>query len=140
MSKPTAHTPEEHEAPDAWHSHTVSEHPQEAHGESLDGIKVFIIAVAGYILTVATIAVVTVYFVSYKNNDQIQFEEYPERSLGDSGAIQKPALDKRETTLKALATNNPPAWTDPEAGKVTIPLDQAMNKVIEKYSKRQVSK
>lgn len=138
MSHQTAHTPEHHEAPDAWHTHTVSEHPQEAHGEELDGIKVFIIGLAGYILTVATIAVVTVYFVSYKNTDQIKFEEYPEReaSVGEANAIQKPALDERAAVLDGTFANKTPVWTDPEAGKVTIGLDQAMNKVMEKYGKR----
>ncbi len=138
MSLPTAHTPENHEAPDQWHSHTIHEHPMEAHGEQLDGLKVFIIGLAGYLLTVATIAVVTVYFVSYKNNDQISFEEYPERelSVGEAGAVQKPALDIREHVLSGVFENKSPVWTDPEAGKVTISIDQAMGKVMEKYSKR----
>ncbi|HZW05967.1 MAG TPA: hypothetical protein VFF65_02495 [Phycisphaerales bacterium] len=139
MSTTTAHTPEEHETPDQWHTHTVEEHPQEAHGEQLDGIKVFIIGLAGYLLTVATIAVVTVYFVSYKTNDQIQFEEYPERSIGDSAALQKPALDKRAAELGNVSGATP-VWTDPEAGKVTIPMNQAMDKVIDKYGKRQAAR
>lgn len=136
MSHPTAHTPEVHELPDQWHAHTVEEHPQQPHGESLDGMKVFIVSLVGYLLTVACIAVVTVYFVSYKNNDQIQFEEYPERSIGDSAAIQKPALDERSKILSELATNPSPVWTDPEAGRVSISLDKAEAKVIEAYSKR----
>ncbi len=136
MSHPTAHTPENHDAPDAWHAHSIHEHPQEAHGEQLDGLRVFIIGLAGYILTIATIAVVTIYFVSYKNADQISFEEYPERSMGDAGAVQKPALDARSAVLGDLFSNMSPSWTDPEAGKVTISLDQAKSKVIEKYSKR----
>lgn len=140
MSHPTAHTPEEHEKPDAWHAHTVEEHPQQAHGESLDGLRVFLIGLVGYLLTVATILVVTVYFVSYKNNDQIQFEEYPERSMGPSAAVQGPALEQREKVLTELATNQPAVWTDPEAGKVSIPLDVAMNKVVEKYAKRPAAK
>ncbi len=140
MSHPTAHTPEEHELPDQWHSHTIEEHPQQAHGESLDGIKVFIIGLAGYLLTVACIAVVAVYFISYKTNDQIQFEEYPERAIGDSAAIQKPALDTRSAILTELATNKNPVWTDPEAGKVSISLEKAESKVIEAYSKRSSGK
>ncbi|MDP1663262.1 MAG: hypothetical protein Q8L55_15210 [Phycisphaerales bacterium] len=136
MSHPTAHTPEEHELPDQWHSHTVEDHPQQAHGESLDGMKVFIVSLVGYLLTVACIVVVAVYFISYKNNDQIQFEEYPERSIGDSAAIQKPALDQRANILTGLASNASPIWTDPEAGKVSIAIEAAERKVIEAYSKR----
>ena len=135
MSHPTAHTPENHEAPDAWHSHSLHEHPQEAHGESLDGLKVFIIGLAGYLLTIATITVVTVYFVSYKNNDQISFEEFPERSTGEAHAIQKHALDDRAAILNDKFANTTPTWTDPEAGKVTISINQAMEKVITKYGK-----
>ncbi|MFT3686518.1 MAG: hypothetical protein QM783_16630 [Phycisphaerales bacterium] len=135
MSTPKAHTPENHEAPDAWHTHTLHEHPQEAHGETMDGLKVFLIGLAGYILTIATIAVVAIYFVSYKNTDQINSEEYPERFLGDAGAIQKPALDHRAAVLKSDFSNKTPTWTDPEAGKVTLSMDQAMEKTIAKYGK-----
>lgn len=136
MSHPTAHTPENHEAPDQWHSHSVHEHPQEAHGESLDGIKVFIIGLAGYLLTIATITVVTVYFISYKNNDQISFEEFPERVKGqEASAIQKHALDDRAAVLHNKFANKTPTWTDPEAGKVSISIDQAMDKVVAKYGK-----
>ncbi|MBY0307664.1 MAG: hypothetical protein K2Q09_02885 [Phycisphaerales bacterium] len=136
MSTPAAHTPDNIDAPDVWHTHTVHEHPQQAHGEQIDGLKVFLIGLIGYLLTVATIAVITVYFVCYKNNDQINFEEYPERSLGDAGAVQKPALDARAAALIDAFANKSPRWTDPEAGKVTIPMDQAMNKVMDRYAKR----
>lgn len=136
MSTPKAHTPDNLEVPDQWHTHTIHEHPQEAHGEQLDGLKVFIVGLAGYLLTVATIAVVSIYFISYKNNDQISFEEFPERAVGDAGAVQKPALDARAAVLSGVFSNKNPTWTDPEAGKVTISLDQAMAKVIDKYGKK----
>lgn len=136
MTHPTAHTPEHHDAPDQWHTHTVEEHPMEPHAESINGPKVFIIGLVGYLLTVATIAVVTIYFVSYKNTDQISFEEYPELTSGESAAIQKPALDKRDSILNDFFANMTPVWTDPEAGKVTISLDQAEAKVVDRYGKR----
>jgi len=140
MTLPSAHTPEHHDAPDAWHTHTVQEHPQQAHGEVLDGLKVFIIGMVGYLLTAATILLVTIYFVAYANRDQIASEEYPERTLGPAAAIQGPALENRDETLAHQVSNKPPLWTDAEARKVTIPMELAVNKVIDRYSKRPTAK
>lgn len=131
-----AHTPAQIEAPDAWHTHTVEEHPMEAHAQNIDGLRVFVIGTIGYLLTVATIVVVAIYFFSYRDTAKIDLEEYPERLLGDAGAVQKPALDKRAAVLGGQFANSAPQWTDAEAGKVTISIEQATSKVIERYKSR----
>lgn len=131
-----AHTPHQHESPDAWHTHTVDEHPQEAHGEQIQTLKVAIVGVIGYALTVFTIVVLCVYFFAYKSDEQGTREEFPEKTLGDAAALQKAQLDYRDGTLAALKSNTAPRWTDAKAGLVTIPMDRAMTRVIDSYKGR----
>lgn len=129
-----AHTPHEADALDAWHTHAVDEKPMHAHGQKIDSLRVIIVGFAGYILTVATIVVIWVYFISYKDSLKITSEEFPER-FENQASVQETQLAAREEALTKTLANTQPRWTDPQAGTVSISVDQAMSRVVEKYKK-----
>jgi hypothetical protein len=136
MSHPThtphAHTPEVHEAPDTWHTHTVEEHPMAPHAERVDSWKVFVIGLINYLFCVATIVAIWIYFAAYKDSLKITSEEFPEE-FENQQPVHKPALDRRQEVLGPVFKNDKPVWTDAKAGEVTIPMDKAMAKVMDRY-------
>lgn len=117
------HTPVVHETTDPWHHHTAAEgRPQHEHGSKIDpavlsvtfGLIVFVVlALAGGL---------TVYFVRYST--QLRQARMETTVL---------AAEAERLRAEAEATFAGYAWADPAAGHVAIPLEQAIDRVIDRY-------
>ncbi|MFK7884277.1 MAG: hypothetical protein AB8F26_08880 [Phycisphaerales bacterium] len=108
---------------DDWHQHTAAEGmPQEEHG-SQASVKAlgmtFIVMTVGVIVT---ILLLVVYFKSYVGTYKAKVQE--------GTAIMQPAF---EAKLAAQSKLESFGWIDRDARTVHIPIDQAMQSVINDY-------
>lgn len=115
--------PHEHAAPDEWHSHSAAEGlPQRAHGAKTNpGILALI--TGGFVLAVVlTVALTMLYFSSYMTTQR--------RTKAETTVLSEEYRTYRAQTQAAL---NGYGWADPAAGTVRIPIERAMDKVVEAY-------
>lgn len=131
------HTPEVHEHADSWHHHSADEGlPQHEHLAVLNTVA---IARWGIFISVSLVVVMVslgAYFSSYVTKLKHDREER-EAWL----RISQSARGFRESADKALSTGeqaDKPAysWAPEGDGKVQIPLDQAMQRVVQSYGKK----
>lgn len=134
-------SPDQHDAPDAWHTHTTSEPlPQHAHAENIDTRTVAIFGIGGFLLIVGAVLATVVYFNWYKNQLITQRVEFNDPGLAPATGtrpegLQDDALARRAKILEQQVTPNY-AVTKPDTGAVRIPLPMAMKKIEERYGKR----
>lgn len=129
-------TPAIDEPLDAWHTHSAAEQAQDAHTNEVPAFRVLGFGLVLYMAVVATIVVITVYFLTYASAAQVSREEYPERYGNETQAVQHKQLGDRRAILEGQFTNAQSEWTDPEAGLVRLPMAKAMEKVVAKYAVR----
>ncbi len=120
------------EAPDAWHTHTIDEHPQQAHAENIDAPRVIVVGVIGFLIVVASILFVVVYFSWYVNRLKTEREAFVETT--GQPAIHTPALSARAEILNSAFTTH--GVVNAEQQTVRVPMTSAMNRVVEMYKSR----
>jgi hypothetical protein len=122
---------EQHDAPDAWHSHTADEKPQAAHGEAANAHVIILVGVGSFLLIVATVIVTYGYYTWYttkllndaENKDAI-------------GVVESESAAYKERSQADLRHYD---WVPGEEplvpkGTVRIPIDKAIDKTIAKYT------
>lgn len=126
QSKHSGHTPEVHEHVDSWHHHDRSEGvPQAEHAAVLDTaalLKWFLLIL---VLLVLSIGALWQYFNFYsakfvaerRETDVLSADYYAHRAATDS----------------ELANYS---VTDAKAGKVQVPVEEAMKKIVGRYQKK----
>lgn len=125
----TAYEPE---APDAWHTHTIDEHPQQAHAENVDARSVIIVGILGFGIVIASILFVVVYFSWYVNRLKTEREAFVETT--GQPAIHTPALSARAEILNSAFTTF--GVVNAEQQTVRVPINAAKDRVIEMYKSR----
>ncbi|HYE01875.1 MAG TPA: hypothetical protein VD963_01435 [Phycisphaerales bacterium] len=119
---PDAHTPELHEAPDAWHLHTASEErPQAAHGEVANPRLVMFVGLVSFLAVVLTCVIVYGYYMWYTVNEVEVAERYP---------FEADVVRVRTESLAALERGY--VWTDHE--HVQLPLALGKRAVVARYA------
>ena len=125
------HTPAVHDHADSWHHHEAAEGmPQHEHAGVADPVAIARWFTGILIAVVGLIIVLSVYFVKYTT--KMRHER-----IETFGWISKEAAAARAQAEGQLGmAGAPPAyeWADPAAGRVQIPIDQAMNEVVAKYA------
>ena len=121
------HLPVEHEAPDEWHRHTVTEGtPQAEHGAIASPGTIAKVFVAMTTTVVGSVLVVALYF----NHTTAEYRQEITESTVTSKAFNE---YKSNVFEKEMSTYG---WADPTAGTVRIPIDKAMEKVVARYGKK----
>lgn len=127
MSHKHEYLPPAHEEPDAWHRHSADEGaPQQEHAATVNAAILTLVFVACLVFVAATIAASIMYFRVHTNNLKIARIE--------NTAMSKDALDYRNTTRQRITTFY---WGDPAAAQanvVSLPIGDAIDKVVEKYN------
>jgi hypothetical protein len=117
------------EAPDSWHRHLSEEgQPQEEHGAQADSLALIVSFVGSVFFVGAVIVVCLLYF-------QVQYTKLRRERI-ETTALAADYFQYRDDSDKALHGYG---WANPEAaaaGKVSGPIDAAMQKVIEQYAAR----
>jgi len=124
------HSNNSHDHADAWHHHSAAEGvPQHEHG-AIANPGLLVRWFVGIVVTVAVlILALMIYFRSYTVRIKADRQETTLISRAANSAKAKADAD--------LGTNGqPPQYTplDKKAGTVQIPIDQAIEKVVERYS------
>ncbi|MBX3365432.1 MAG: hypothetical protein KF866_11810 [Phycisphaeraceae bacterium] len=124
MSDKKQYLEHEHEAPDSWHRHSAEEGaPQVEHGAH---INLFMLTVIFIIITaflVVTVAGLIVYFD--RHTTKLRQQEIENTILAEQESL--PYRDQSQLALSGYA------WSDQKAGKVHIPIEEAMKKVVQQY-------
>jgi hypothetical protein len=121
------HTPELQETTDEWHLHTAAEGvPQEEHGSTINA-PLLVLAFIGTVLSVVAVVILTfLYFTTYTNQlrrTRIETTALSEDYLQYRGRWQDTAQDYR--------------WVSVEGeGVVSLPLQVAMERVLERYQQQ----
>jgi hypothetical protein len=124
MTKPHAHTPEVHEEPDAWHRHTLEEGiPQPEHAGKINVPILMGVFVATVVFVSAAILFTIVYFTRHLTTLRHQRMETTQ--------LSEDVRTYRDKTMEAL---NRYAWADAKAGTVSLPLDEAKQRVLRGYA------
>lgn len=125
------HTPEVHEHADAWHHHENAEgEPQHEHTATVNtGLlaKWFVALVVGF-------GVVVVLLVMFFGREVTARKA----AAIETNVLAREYLNYRRNSEKALGMGDGGAaftyeWSDPKAGAVQIPVEDAMKKVEAKY-------
>lgn len=123
------HTPELHEHVDPWHHHSAAEGlPQHEH----TGVVNTSMLMRWFVLIVVVLAGVLVAISLYFTSTVTQLKA----QLIETNVLAADANLKKAEAMKVLSMDGPASysWSDADAGKVQIPIRQAMDKVVARYS------
>ncbi len=127
-------TPPLHDRPDEWHDHSHDEKPQQAHAEVGNAALITGIGVALFLAIVVSVILIYGYYVWF-------ITERLRRSEIASGSAS-PAIQAREYKATAsihLAKGGqiviPAVGETPEVRYSLTPIDQAIQKVAEQYTR-----
>jgi len=129
------HAPHAEEHPDAWHAHGAEEGaPQEEHGSKASPVGLAVAFGVMTVLFLVTCVVIGMYF--YKESARLRRERsettiMAERVLGVSGIEEGSyEIQNRVNNLYEVYS-----WVDESdpASQVQIPIDSAINQVVESY-------
>lgn len=119
------HLAVEHEQPDSWHRHSSEEGTPMAEHAAIASPGVLAKA---YILMVAvvtgTVVILTVFFMSYLHRVRAEQQETTVLSK-----VFNETKNHFDTELSSYG------WVDAKAGTVRIPIEKAMDQVVEQYQK-----
>jgi len=125
MKHESHHLPVEHGAPDAWHRHSPAEGtPQPEHAAIASPAALFI----GFIAITTTVAITVLILVVFFNQYTARFraEQVENTALSKTFNEYKARWEEQEARGYAVA--------DAKAGTVRIPIEKAMQRVLEKYA------
>lgn len=122
-------TPDEHDPPDAWHSHTPDEKPQHAHGEVANAGLIIAVGAMMFVGLIVTVCIVYGYYVWYTT-------KLLERQEGPGTGQEAAYLEYRNNSKDKFSQYS---WVPEEApivpkDTVQVPLDVAARKVVTKYA------
>ncbi|MCC5787864.1 MAG: hypothetical protein JJU33_14315 [Phycisphaerales bacterium] len=128
MSDEPRHLEVDHTEPDEWHTHTPDEGPpQEEHTSRVNaGILFLVFCVMTVSLTVTVVALIF-YFSQHTTALKTELHETTDWRTDIS-------IPYRESARQALTGY---AWEDEDNEVVRVPLDLAIDRVIERYSEGQ---
>ncbi len=123
--------PAEHEQADAWHHHDLSAEgmPQREHTAIANPLALFAAFLVISVVTALIVGIVQLYYydqVSNVNGGLVQQQD--KESMLRMAADAQAYLQESERRLSAYE------WVNPEAGTVSIPMDTAYERVVQKYS------
>jgi hypothetical protein len=125
MKHQTQHTPEHHEAVEAWHHHSADEgQPQEEHAGKVNTRALGVVFFSIVLFFIATATASILYFVRYTT-------ELRQKKI-ETHAWATQFSEDYQRQVEGLQQY---AWADAAAGTVQVPLDIARRRVIEKYGK-----
>jgi hypothetical protein len=101
--------------------------PQQATGNKIAHMQVFLFGLGGFMIIVVAVVATYIYYGWYETSLKFDREEMMIQS-------QNPAIDARKDVLERVLTTFSVA--DGAAGKVRIPINMAMDRVVQQYSKR----
>jgi hypothetical protein len=113
------------ETDDEWHDHTGEAAPQEVHGET-SPMFIAALGVVGFGVLIVSIVLITIYFNQVVRAEQVQKIERADM-----------ARDYNERRAYWDAELSSYGWIDQENGVVRIPLDRAIESVVEEYTQGQ---
>ncbi|MEZ6241848.1 MAG: hypothetical protein R3B57_02295 [Phycisphaerales bacterium] len=124
MSDSTHETPILHEQPDAWHQHSSSEGaPQVEHGSHATPTALAITFV-GMVLGVAAVVLI---LIAYFNTYVSQVKAEKQEGVSTAGEFES-------YRAEALGHLSGYGWSDPDADKVYVPIEQGMETVVTQYA------
>lgn len=128
MSDDPKHLDLEHHEPDEWHSHTPEEGPpQEEHASRVNaGILFLVFCVMTVGLTVTVVALIF-YFSQHTTALKAELHETVDWRVD----ISIPYRESARQTLTGYA------WEDEDNEVVRVPLDLAIDRIVERYSEGQ---
>lgn len=115
----------EHETPDSWHRHTADEGaPQIEHAASINllGLLIVFLGMSGFL--VVTVGLLIVFF-DYTRTQARQAK------IETTTMAEENSLPYRQESMDALASYG---WVDPAAGRVQVPINVAMDRIVEEYA------
>ncbi len=110
---------------DAWHDHQGEAAPQEVHGET-NPMFIAALGVVGFGVLLVSIVLITIYFNQVVRSEKVQKIERADVAREYS---------ERRAYWEAELTSY--GWVDQQAGVVRIPLDAAIEGVVEEYAQGQ---
>jgi hypothetical protein len=120
------HLPHEHEEPDPWHRHTPDEGlPQEEHGRANPAV-LGVSLLATVVFLVGVVLVIFIYFETFTTTLRAERTE--------STALSKQQLEYKRTARETLNDYNVLPPTVAPQGVITVPIDQAKEKIIARYA------
>lgn len=130
MAHQRHHLPEQHESPDAWHSHSAAEgQPQPEHGAKANPVILAGVGVASIVLVLGTIVATAVFLMTHTTKlrrERIETTVWHQETY-------VPYRQKSDAALAGFSWASP---EEAEAGRVSLPIDAAKQRVIEKYASR----
>lgn len=124
MTHKLEHTIPVHEEPEPWHRHSPEEgEPQEEHAGAVNTTILLGVFVATVVFVFASILFTYLYFTRYMTD--LRQEQVETTVIGD---------DFRDYQSRSAAALGEYGWVDPAAGIVSIPLDVAKTRVLERYA------
>lgn len=126
MKHEAHHLPVEHESPDVWHQHSKAEGTPQPEHAAVASPGALLIAFLAISTTVAlTVLILVVFFDQYATRYKAEVIETT--ALSKSFNEYKSRWEEQDIRGYAVA--------DAQTGAVRIPLDKAMQRVLERYSK-----
>jgi hypothetical protein len=126
------HTPAVHGHADAWHHHERAEGmPQREHVSMINSGLIVRWFVGILIFVVGLVVVVSTYFAKYAT--QLRAERVETTFFSRDATL---ARKEAEATLGIGSPGQAYRWVDSTTGQVQLPIEQAMTKVVERYSNR----
>lgn len=131
MSHKHQFTPDHPETPDSWHLHTTREGPPQAeHGGKVNTLLLGVGLVASVVFVGMVILVTFLYFQTHMTSKRQQ--------LIESTALSATHHQYRDQASASLRDYSFFGEAAARAGVVSIPIDQAKQNVITRYSGRNV--
>lgn len=126
MTHKLEHTIPVHEEPEPWHRHSPEEgEPQQEHAGSVNTTILLGVFVATVVFVFASILFTYLYFTRYMTNLR---QEQIETTVM--------ASDYRDYKERSAAALGQFGWVDAEAGVVSLPLEVAKARVLERYGSK----
>lgn len=130
------HTPEVQEHADSWHHHSLAEGmPQHEHASMLNIRIITLWGVATSVGLILFMLAIAMYFTRYTTALRHEREE---RTAWQG--LSRNARETREAAEAVLSTGGKRetfSWVQESEGKVQIPIERAMQRVVETYKGRE---
>jgi hypothetical protein len=126
MAHTPSHVPHTHDAPDAWHTHTAAEGlPQQEHASVINSRILAGVLFALVAFVVVSVGVMIIYFNVFKTQFKAARQE--------TDVLARGYVEMRAKNTANMAGVG---WADMTQGRVRIPVDQAIDRVVEQYQQR----
>ncbi len=131
MSHKQHFTHELHDEPDTWHRHqtAVEGLPQPEHGAHTNGLILAIAFIGSLGFVILTVVATVLYFqvhMTELRRQRIESTGFADAFFGKGGT--------QEQALAQLAQYSFATEAEARAGKASVPIDQAMQRVVDRYA------